>query len=103
MDVERTLTALTGKDTKQAYGMLLELERLSEASDCLYPEARRFADMVRSSRYAVRVRGFRLLCKQARWDGSGTLDWELEEALSILQDLQDEKPTAVRQALAALK
>lgn len=56
--------------------------------------------MVRSSRYAVRVRGFRLLCKQARWDGSGTLDRELEEALSVLQD---EKPTAVRQALAALK
>ena len=42
---------------------------------------------------------FRLFCKQARWDGDGVIDRCLDRALAILED---EKPTAVRQALAAL-
>ena len=38
-------------------------------------------------------------CKQARWDEDGVIDRCLDRALAILED---EKPTAVRQALAAL-
>lgn len=99
MDLDLMLSLLQSKDTKQAYGTLLELERLSEASDELYPYTAHFADMVGSDRYVVRVRGFRLFCKQARWDTEHVLDQHMAAALTVLND---EKPTAVRQSLAAL-
>ena len=99
MELDILLSTLTAKDTKQAYGALLELERLSEESDDLYPYTERFADMVSDRAWAVRCRSFRLFCKQARWDDDGIIDCCLDRALVILED---EKPTAVRQALAAL-
>ena len=99
MELDILLSTLTAKDTKQGYGAFLELERLSEESDDLYPYTERFADMVSNRAWAVRCRGFRLFCKQARWDTDGVIDRHLDRALSILED---EKPTAVRQALAAL-
>ena len=82
MDLDMLLALLTAKDTKQSYGALLELERLSEDSDDLYPDTERFADMVRDRAWAVRCRGFRLFCKQARWDGEGVIDHRLEDALA---------------------
>ena len=99
MELDLLLPMLTAKDTKQGYGAFLELERLSEESDDLYPYRERFADMVSDRAWAVRCRGFRLFCKQARWDTDGVIDCCLDRALAILED---EKPTAVRQALAAL-
>ena len=99
MELDILLSTLTAKDTKQAYGALLELERLSEESDDLYPYTERFADMVSDRAWAVRCRSFRLFCKQARWDDDGIIDCCLDRALVIFED---EKPTAVRQALAAL-
>ena len=99
MELDILLSMLTAKDTKRGYGAFLELEHLSEESDDLYPYTERFADMVSDRAWAVRCRGFRLFCKQARWDGDGVIDRCLDRALAILED---EKPTAVRQALAAL-
>ena len=99
MELDILLSTLTAKDTKQAYGALLELERLSEESDDLYPYTERFADMVSDRAWAVRCRSFRLFCKQARWDEGGVSDRHMDRALAILED---EKPTAVRQALTAL-
>ena len=99
MELDILLSTLTAKDTKQAYGAFLELERLSEETDDLYPFTERFAEMVSDRAWAVRCRGFRLFCKQARWDDTGVIDRHLDRVLAILED---EKPTAVRQALAAL-
>ena len=99
MELDILLSMLTAKDTKRGYGAFLELEHLSEESDDLYPYPERFAEMVSDRAWAVRCRGFRLFCKQARWDGDGVIDRCLDRALAILED---EKPTAVRQALAAL-
>ena len=99
MELDILLSMLTAKDTKRGYGAFLELEHLSEESDDLYPYTERFADMVSDRAWAVRCRGFRLFCKQARWDGDGVIDRCLDRALAILED---EKPTAVRLALAAL-
>ena len=99
MEQDILLSMLTAKDTKQAYGAFLELERLSEETDDLYPFTEQFAEMVLDKAWAVRCRGFRLFCKQARWDGDGVIDRHLDRTLAILED---EKPTAVRQALAAL-
>lgn len=100
MDVEELLVLLMDKDTQQAYGALQALEQISEQSDILYSYTRQFAAMVKSEQYMLRVRGFRLFCKQARWDKENVIDETIVQALTILQD---EKPTAVRQALAALQ
>ena len=99
MELDILLSMLTAKDTKRGYGAFLELEHLSEESDDLYPYTERFADMVSDRAWAVRCRGFRLFCKQARWDGDGVIDRCLDRALAILED---EKPTAVRQALVGV-
>lgn len=76
-----------------------ELERISDETGALYGHTAEFADMIKSDKYVLRVRGFRLFCRQARWDKDYVLDENIDEALLILKD---EKPTAVRQALAAL-
>ena len=65
----------------------------------MYPFTEQFTEMVADKAWAIRCRGFRLFCKQARWDEDGVIDRCLDRALVILED---EKPTAVRQALAAL-
>ncbi|SEA83946.1 Protein-tyrosine-phosphatase [Eubacterium aggregans] len=94
------LDRLEEKDNTTAYKALQTLEQLSDESGMLYPFTERFAAMVQEQRTYLRVRGFRLLCKQAKWDQDGLLDKYLPSALSILWD---EKPTVVRQALGALK
>ena len=99
MELDILMSILTAKDTKQGYGAFLELERLSEETDDLYPFTEQFTEMVADKAWAIRCRGFRLFCKQARWDEDGVIDRCLDRALVILED---EKPTAVRQALAAL-
>lgn len=47
----------------------------------------------------VRTRGFRLACAQAKWDVDEKIEKNLDRLLSMLDD---QKPTAVRQCLAAL-
>lgn len=93
------LATLTGSDNRQAYAALQDLEAISRKSDQLLAKIPVFAEMVTSKRSFVRVRGFRLLCQQAKWDQEGELDCLLPVALAILAD---SKPTVLRQALAAL-
>lgn len=99
MDLEYSLCMLVDKDTSRAFEALKELEKLSDVSDALYPHIHEFISMLDSDRYVMRVRGFRLFCKQAKWDTDRVIDRNLSLAMNILSD---EKPTAVRQALAAL-
>lgn len=93
------LATLTGSDNRQAYAALQDLEAISRKSDQLLVKMPVFAEMVTSKRSFIRVRGFRLLCQQAKWDQEGELDCLLPVALAILAD---SKPTVLRQALAAL-
>lgn len=99
MEIEHFLSLLSDRDTSVAFKALKELEYLSENSSVLYPYINKFILMVNSDKYVIRVRGFRLLCKQAKWDTDNIIDKNLDTALNILND---EKPTAVRQALTAL-
>lgn len=91
---------LCNKDTKGAYENLQELEALSEREDTLYPYLNEFIAMLKSEKYVIRVRGFRLICKQAKWDACNKIN---ESIVDILCAVRDEKPTAVRQALRYLE
>lgn len=98
MNIEYSLSLLENSDTSVAFEALKELEKLSDTCDALYPHIEKFISMIDSEKYVIRARGFRLFCKQAKWDADNVIDRNLSFALNIFSD---EKPTAVRQALAA--
>ena len=90
---------LTQKDNTAAYHSLLELEAVSAESDELYGYFEDFLQLLSHRNSYVRIRGFRMCCAQARWDTENKLKYSLPELLKMLED---EKPAAVRQCLAAL-
>ncbi len=100
MEVDSKIALLYDKDSSVAYKYLQELESISEVADDLYPYLDEFLSMLESEKYLLRVRGFRLLCKQAKWDAENRVDREIE---AILHAVDDDKPTAVRQKLKALE
>lgn len=99
MGIEPLIAMLDGKDTAQAFTALKELEAIADKSALLYPYLDKFITMISAPEYVIRCRGFRLYCKQARWDNNNLMNNSITKALTILSD---DKPTAVRQALAAL-
>ena len=90
---------LQSKKNKEAYQLLLLLEKQSEESAELYPLFEDFLGLLNSKSAIVQVRGFRLVCAQARWDTEGKLEKNLD---TLFAALCAAKPTAVRQCLAAL-
>ena len=96
MDIREILCA---KDTKNSYSLFLQLEQQAGEDPALFQEYRLFLEMLRSESSYHRVRGFRMLCAGAKWDAQGVIHENLPQ---ILAQLEDKKPTAVRQCLAAL-
>lgn len=99
-DLKEKIEALHDKDTKENYANLKELEQLSEASNSLYRYFDEFLDMIYSEKYGVRLRGYILLCKQAKWDVDSKIEKTIDE---LLEKVEDKKPTAVRMKLKALE
>ena len=93
------IAELHESDNKKAYALLQQLEMISEESSELYGYLEDFIEMTVDLNSFIRVRGFRLACSQAKWDSENRLDADLD---ILLRMLDDEKPTAVRQCLAAL-
>ena len=100
MAIEEKIELLFDKDTSVAYKNLLELERLSEKENTLYDYFDTFLEMIYSDKYVLRVRGYRLLCKQAKWDTENKINNVIDKILLMVEDI---KPTAVRQNIKALQ
>lgn len=96
MKIEEMIALLYEKDTTAGYQNLKSLEAISETENTLYPYMDEWIAMLKSDQYVIRVRGFRLLCKQAKWDVDRKIEVVIDQ---ILKALDDEKPTAVRQYL----
>lgn len=96
MDIREILCA---KDTKNSYSLFLQLEQQAGEDPALFQEYRLYLEMLRSESSYHRVRGFRMLSAGAKWDTRGVIHENLPQ---ILAQLEDKKPTAVRQCLAAL-
>lgn len=96
MDIREILCA---KDTKGSYSLFLQLEQQAGEDPALFQEYRLYLEMLKSESSYLRVRGFRMLCAGAKWDTQGVIHGNLPQ---ILAQLEDKKPTAVRQCLAAL-
>lgn len=101
MTIEQRIAALDDKATPQAYDNLIYLEELSDCDYILYPYLNRFIFMLGDKRYTMRVRGFRLACRQARWDTQNILDKSADKLTYVM--LNEEKPTALRQYISALR
>ena len=93
------IEALQDKDDRKAYALSKEISAKSAASDEYYSFFDGFAGLLTAKSSYVRTRGFVLCCAQARWDEEGKLK---NAMLGMLALLHDEKPTVVRQCLAAL-
>ena len=93
------IAGLQNKKDTEAHQLLLKLEAQSADSDELYGYFDEFLELMKSKSSFVRTRGFRLACAQAKWDVDEKIEKNLDRLLSMLND---QKPTAVRQCLAAL-
>ena len=93
------VAGLQNKNDKEAHQLLLQLESRSAETDELYAYFEDFVGLMKGKSSYVRTRGFRLICAQAQWDHENKIERNIDVLLSMLDD---EKPTAVRQCLAAL-
>ena len=93
--------ALYGKNPKEAYNILLELEKISETNDFLYKYLNDFLKMLDNENTYIRIRGYRLYCKQAKWDKLNKINKMVDKIL--LQIVNEEKPIALRQKIKALE
>lgn len=99
MSTKELLTNLQNSNDKVAYQALLAIEAASAKTDEFYAYLDDFEALLASDKSYIKVRGFRLLCKQAQWDTENRLDSKMSHMLTILDS---EKPIVVRQCLEAL-
>lgn len=100
MEIEEMIELLYDKDDNIAYKNLQELEKLSNKDDDIYKYMDEFIEMLKNQKKFIRVRGFRLICINSKWDNQGKIDKNLD---NILSQLEDEKAIYVRQYLKAVK
>lgn len=93
------IAGLQNKNDKEAHQLLLQLESRSAETDELYAYFEDFLGLLKGKSSYVRTRGFCLICALAQWDHENKIEQNIDTLLSMLDD---EKPTAVRQCLAAL-
>lgn len=94
--MDKKVNELYSKDNNEAYKILLELEMVSTDSDEFYKYFDEFLKMIGDERSFVRVRGFRMICSLAKWDKNDLINHNIN---IILQELDDNSGTAIRQCL----
>ena len=90
---------LYNEDNNSAYKTLLELETVTTESNELYSYFNDLLKMLNNEKTFIRVRGFRLICCLAKWDNENKIKKNIDV---ILNELEDEKGTSVRQCLEKL-
>lgn len=93
------ITRLRDKDDKTAYEFAKQIGIESAQSDKYLVMIPEFVKMLNDKSSYVRTRGFCLICNQARWADDGQIEAVFSEMSNLLYD---DKPTVVRQCLAAL-
>lgn len=97
--MKEKLENLYNEDNNSAYKTLLELETITTESNELYSYFEYLLEMLNSKKTFIRVRGFRLICFLAKWDNEDKINKNIEVILNVLED---EKGTSVRQCLEKL-
>lgn len=94
--MKEKINNLYNKDNNIAYKTLLELEIITTESNELYYYFDELLSMLNNDKTFIRVRGFRLICSLAKWDTDNKINKNIDK---ILNELDDEKGTSVRQCL----
>ena len=76
-----------------------EIESSIDKSEMLYEYFDDIKKMLLDEKSHIRMRGFRIICKLSKWDRDNKTNNAIESLLNVLDD---EKPTIVRQCLASL-
>lgn len=99
VNVVETFELLFHKNNKVAYKALLELQRESEETNCVYSYMDRLSDMLDSDNSYIRTRGLTLIAYNAKWDE----DYKIDEIIDkYLQHLTDVRPITARQCIKLL-
>ena len=99
MNKEEILNILYGKETWDIWRNFQEIERSIDKSEMLYEYFDDIKKMLLDEKSHIRMRGFRIICKLSKWDRDNKTNNAIESLLNVLDD---EKPTIVRQCLASL-
>lgn len=99
INIAETFELLFDKNNNVAYKALLELQKVSEETNQLYPYMDRLCDMLDDDNSYIRTRGLILLAYNARWD----VDYKIDEIIdTYLKHITDVKPITARQCIKVL-
>lgn len=99
VNVVEIFELLFDKNNKVAYKALLELQKESEETNCIYPYMDRLSSMLDSDNSYIRTRGLTLIAYNAKWDK----DYKIDEIIDkYLQHITDVKPITARQCIKLL-
>ena len=99
VNVVEIFELLFDKNNKIAYKALLELQKESEETNCIYPYMDRLSSMLDNDNSYIRTRGLTLIAYNAKWDE----DYKIDEIIDkYLQHITDVKPITARQCIKLL-
>lgn len=99
VNVVEIFELLFDKNNKIAYKALLELQKESEKTNCIYPYMDRLSSMLDNDNSYIRTRGLTLIAYNAKWDE----DYKIDEIIDkYLQHITDVKPITSRQCIKLL-
>lgn len=99
MNKEEIFNIFYGKETWDIWRKFQEIESSIDESKMLYEYFDDIKKMLLDEKSHIKMRGFRIICKLSKWDKDNKINNIID---SLLQVLDDEKPTIVRQCLSSL-
>ena len=99
MSKEEIFNIFYGKETWDIWRKFQEIESSIDESKMLYEYFDDIKKMLLDEKSHIKMRGFRIICKLSKWDRDNKINNAIESLLNVLDD---EKPTIVRQCLASL-
>ena len=99
MNKKEIFNILYGKETWDIWRKFQEIESSIDESKLLYEFFDDIKKMLLDEKSYIKMRGFRIICKLSKWDNDNKINNIID---ILLQVLDDEKPTIVRQCLSSL-
>lgn len=99
MKKEEIFNILYGKEKWDVWEEFQKTEKSIEDSKEIYDYYDEIKNMLLDQTSYIRLRGFRIICKLSKWDIQKKINEDINLILNILDD---DKPTIVRQCLSVL-
>ena len=99
MSKEEIFNIFYGKETWDIWRKFQEIESSIDESKLLYEFFDDIKKMLLDEKSYIKMRGFRIICKLSKWDNDNKINNNID---ILLQVLDDEKTTIVRQCLSSL-